>query len=119
MPSTALYPLSLHDALPIFAVLEARLARRASQPLDLPFPFAGGYVGYFGYELKERCGATPGPHRADTPDALWMFVDRFVVLDHVDRKSTRLNSSHPSISYAVHRALPSFPTRRSSDLRRA
>src|SRR5690348_4754176 len=38
-----------------------------------------------------------------------------------DRKSTRLNSSHPSISYAVfcsvdHRALPSFPTRRSSDL---
>src|SRR5690348_14431577 len=58
-----------------------------------------------------------------------------------DRKSTRLNSSHPSISYAVfclkkknmsdadvlsfffsahpdHRALHSFPTRRSSDLLR-
>src|SRR5689334_22242028 len=40
----------------------------------------------------------------------------------VDRKSTRLNSSHSSISYAVFcfptlRALPSFPTRRSSDLR--
>src|SRR5437879_45692 len=39
-----------------------------------------------------------------------------------DRKSTRLNSSHRCISYAVfcsaaHRALPSFPTRRSSDLR--
>src|SRR5690348_2040809 len=38
-----------------------------------------------------------------------------------DRKSTRLNSSHPSISYAVfcfphHRDLHSFPTRRSSDL---
>src|SRR5438309_1872879 len=36
-----------------------------------------------------------------------------------DRKSTRLNSSHSSISYAVfcRRAhLPSFPTRRSSDL---
>src|SRR5699024_9796383 len=32
-----------------------------------------------------------------------------------DRKSTRLNSSHVSISYAV-RALHSFPTRRSSDL---
>src|SRR5690606_22218966 len=41
----------------------------------------------------------------------------------VDRKSTRLNSSHVKISYAVfclyaaHRALHSFPTRRSSDLR--
>src|SRR5688572_2693839 len=35
----------------------------------------------------------------------------------LDRKSTRLNSSHSQISYAVsHRALHSFPTRRSSDL---
>src|SRR5437879_4314926 len=38
-----------------------------------------------------------------------------------DRKSTRLNSSHRCISYAVfcsgqHLSLPSFPTRRSSDL---
>src|SRR5687768_16100972 len=36
-----------------------------------------------------------------------------------DRKSTRLNSSHGYISYAVfcyHRDLHSFPTRRSSDL---
>src|SRR5690606_20124512 len=38
-----------------------------------------------------------------------------------DRKSTRLNSSHVKISYAVfcwlsHLALRSFPTRRSSDL---
>src|SRR5437879_1955945 len=35
-----------------------------------------------------------------------------------DRKSTRLNSSHRCISYAV-RSLPSFPTRRSSDLMRS
>src|SRR5438045_3812258 len=40
----------------------------------------------------------------------------------VDRKSTRLNSSHLGISYAVFclycdlRTRPSFPTRRSSDL---
>src|SRR5262245_21075635 len=33
-----------------------------------------------------------------------------------DRKSTRLNSSHLGISYAVRRPLPPFPTRRSSDL---
>src|ERR1035438_2426057 len=45
-------------------------------------------------------------------------------VDDADRKSTRLNSSHLCISYAVyllkrtdtHRDLPSFPTRRSSDL---
>src|ERR1039458_2052210 len=51
-----------------------------------------------------------------------------LLCDHVgrvDRKSTRLNSSHLGISYAVccfkvhgyNRDLPSFPTRRSSDLR--
>src|SRR5688572_2289775 len=34
----------------------------------------------------------------------------------VDRKSTRLNSSHSQISYADHTHLHSFPTRRSSDL---
>src|SRR5688500_2233145 len=39
----------------------------------------------------------------------------------IDRKSTRLNSSHLVISYAVfcsglHLVLHSFPTRRSSDL---
>src|SRR5947209_4725786 len=40
----------------------------------------------------------------------------------IDRKSTRLNSSHANISYAVFclcsagHDLPSFPTRRSSDL---
>src|SRR5699024_7686731 len=38
------------------------------------------------------------------------------VTPQVDRKSTRLNSSHVSISYAVYRFLHSFPTRRSSDL---
>src|ERR1035438_7358067 len=38
--------------------------------------------------------------------------------DWSDRKSTRLNSSHLGISYAVYlRDLLSFPTRRSSDLR--
>src|SRR5439155_1068871 len=48
----------------------------------------------------------------------WTGASRSV---SIDRKSTRLNSSHVAISYAVfcfaaHLALPSFPTRRSSDL---
>src|SRR5947209_1939993 len=37
----------------------------------------------------------------------------------VDRKSTRLNSSHANISYAVYNQyVHSFPTRRSSDLKK-
>src|SRR5207248_783787 len=59
----------------------------------------------FGVECKV-VGVNPGP-----------AVTQF----EVDRKSTRLNSSHRTISYAVfcfgdHPDLPSFPTRRSSDL---
>src|SRR5690606_7273512 len=57
----------------------------------------------------------------------WLSVVAQVALEAVepsDRKSTRLNSSHVKISYAVfclkssgdHRDLLSFPTRRSSDL---
>src|SRR6266478_3940390 len=46
----------------------------------------------------------------------------FLLSKRGDRKSTRLNSSHSQTSYAVfcsadHRDLPSFPTRRASDLR--
>src|SRR5688572_6429964 len=55
---------------------------------------------------------TAGAHRATLAAAGNMII--------LDRKSTRLNSSHSQISYAVfcdHRALHSFPTRRSSDLR--
>src|SRR5436309_1347721 len=57
--------------------------------------------------------------------ALGIAVMGAIVTDRastaLDRKSTRLNSSHVKISYAVfcfhaHRHLPSFPTRRSSDL---
>src|ERR1035441_1767346 len=54
----------------------------------------------------------------------WPQVGFSFAICTTDRKSTRLNSSHLGISYAVfclkrsgdHRDLHSFPTRRSSDL---
>src|SRR5437762_681088 len=84
-----------------------------------------------------RVGLVPRVDAADTVEELGVFGDlpiarpeQVPVRDVVqvrenleaDRKSTRLNSSHRCISYAVfcycpHRDLPSFPTRRSSDLR--
>jgi para-aminobenzoate synthetase len=50
----------------------------------LPFPFDGGFVGYFGYELKELCGS-PNAHRSSLPDATFMLADRLVVFDHTER----------------------------------
>ncbi|MGI5220545.1 aminodeoxychorismate synthase component I [Nocardia sp. CA-290969] len=56
--------------------------RRLPLPAELPFDFAGGYVGYLGYEVKAECGGAAA-HHAPTPDAQWIFADRLVVVDHL------------------------------------
>src|SRR5689334_24135301 len=75
--TTEIYTLSLHDALPISAPREARRA-------------ADDAVGRAG-EVHRR-----GGRRAIQAGALPVLA-----LRRRDRKSTRLNSSHSSISYAV------------------
>ncbi|EST32791.1 aminodeoxychorismate synthase component I [Streptomyces niveus] len=65
----------------VFDVLDQRLRERRIPESDLPFDLTGGYVGYFGYELKAECGAT-ARHTAETPDAAWMFADRVIAIDH-------------------------------------
>src|SRR5207245_8018672 len=96
-PST--YPLSLHDALPILfytrsVLLDRERDRRTSASVEDREP------------VTLRCAACD--HRI-TDDAYRIemsgshehtFVNPAGVV-HQDRKSTRLNSSHGSISYAV------------------
>src|SRR5207245_11586498 len=85
---TALLPLSLHDALPI-----SRDGRRPRAPARLPVlhSFGRGAVGPSTGFLR-RLQAHLEPRAALRP------VEH---CDLSDRKSTRLNSSHGSISYAV------------------
>src|SRR5436189_1550784 len=79
-PATTVFsPLSLHDALPISRLRRAHPARR--QLREAPAP-----------------GVVPGAGRRDgLPDA----VAPAGGAARGDRKSTRLNSSHRCISYAV------------------
>ncbi|MFI9724510.1 aminodeoxychorismate synthase component I [Streptomyces sp. NPDC052396] len=70
----------------VFEVLQERLRGRRLTSPELPFDLNGGYVGYFGYELKAECGS-PNVHRAQTPDAVWMFADRLVVVDHQEART--------------------------------
>src|SRR5438105_6416067 len=80
-----IYTLSLHDALPISASFSgqrvdsartrSQAARHASSPNPLP-------------EKSTACGISPSTNANRCPDT-------------EDRKSTRLNSSHEWISYAV------------------
>lgn len=67
----------------IFDVLDAELADRTIVAPEVPFDFTGGFVGYFGYELKGDTGASV-PHQSDLPDAMWIFADRLAVIDHSD-----------------------------------
>ena len=73
----------------VFAELNALLASRAAAvPTELAGLFSGGYVGYFGYELKALTGGAAA-HESPAPDALWIWANRFVVIDH-DRDVTYL-----------------------------
>src|SRR3712207_7275611 len=78
--TTEIYTLSLHDALPIWPSGRARSRRRRRHEGRAQRP---------GAPRAARAGAPCGP------------LDRPRADDGVDRKSTRLNSSHANISYAV------------------
>jgi para-aminobenzoate synthetase len=65
----------------IFDVLDRELAARAIEPAASARGLLGGFVGYLGYECKADCGS-PGVHRTDLPDAILMFANRVVAVDH-------------------------------------
>lgn len=67
----------------IFEVLDEEIGRRLINAPLLPFDLVGGFVGYFGYELKAECGAS-ARHTSDLPDAVWIFADRLAVVDHIE-----------------------------------
>src|SRR5699024_12500057 len=86
------YPLSLHDALPIS---QMRM-RSVVPPHDTPqLNFHSVVIRLDVPQMKIR--SVVPPH--DAPQLNFRSV--VIRLDTPDRKSTRLNSSHVSISYAV------------------
>src|SRR5689334_3322672 len=116
MPSPQLYPLSLHDALPIYpfqsiVVRSVELVYACDESLRL----IAAYDEPDAHAVPVSPRAGTGYGASEAPRGLLLHRYRLDA-DGTDRKSTRLNSSHSSISYAVSPALPSFPTRRSSDL---
>ncbi len=66
-----------------FDWLEAELAATAVVAGDLPF--ALGWVGALGYELRAECGS-PHERRSETPDALLVRLDRTLVVDHRENR---------------------------------
>src|SRR5438132_4382231 len=85
--TTEIYTLSLHDALPIL-------------PMD--FELGANLFGRQGYAMplvvRGSAGPDGGIRALATPT---VDENRYPNLWDLDRKSTRLNSSHTVISYAV------------------
>src|SRR3712207_9285689 len=79
--TTEIYTLSLHDALPIFTqtVLESRMRRVLAEALS----------EHLGRDIRVAVQVEDSPAEPPAAPA------------PEDRKSTRLNSSHANISYAV------------------
>lgn len=68
-----------------FDWLDAEISGTEVEAPDLPFEFRLGWVGYLGYELKAEVGS-PNAHESDLPDAVMMFLDRAVVIDHLTER---------------------------------
>jgi para-aminobenzoate synthetase len=71
----------------IFELLDRELADCAVEaPAAVDRGLIGGYVGYLGYELKADCGS-PNVHSSDMPDAMLMFANRVVAVDHTEGRT--------------------------------
>lgn len=67
----------------VWGQVAGALAEKRVAAEGRPFPFAGGLVGYLGYELKAECGGVAA-YRSPYPDAVLLRLDRFVVVDRVE-----------------------------------
>ena len=68
----------------IFDYLSTEMRRLRLRADDLPFDFNCGFVGYFGYELKADSGGER-TYDAESPDARFLFADRLIAFDHLER----------------------------------
>jgi anthranilate synthase component 1 len=83
---------SLGDGGDPYALAAEHVSRFSQAPIDDAPPFAGGAVGFFGYDLVrvvEPLG-DPGPDPLGLPDMALMLSDALVVFDHLKHSVTIL-----------------------------
>src|SRR4051794_1791860 len=87
---------SLGDGGDPYALAEAEVSRHRQAPLaDLP-PFAGGAVGYFGYDCVRAVERLPEPNPdvLGLPDMALMLSDVLVAFDHLRHTVTILANAY-------------------------
>jgi para-aminobenzoate synthetase component 1 len=80
-----------------FTVLERELAALALPPGAAPVPFAGGAVGFLGYELGRTLERLPARHGNDLgiPDMAFGLYDVVLAFDGAERRGWILSSGFP------------------------
>lgn len=77
----------------IFEFIKLQLEKISIDDVDLPFNFKCGFIGYFGYELYKDTLNISLNKTAEHPDAQFLFVDRAIVFDKIE-KNTYLLALH-------------------------
>jgi anthranilate synthase component 1 len=83
---------SLADGGDPYALAAAAVGRYSQAPLEGLPPFAGGAVGFFGYDLVRTVEplGDPGPDELGLPDMALMLSDLLVVFDNLKHTVTIL-----------------------------
>src|SRR5690606_40063303 len=99
-PPTPHYTLSLHDALPIFPTVVEVYDDKTYHIIYKIEPAANLILKAIG---KEKGSGSPNTSKVGsvTKDQVKQIAEKKMADLNADRKSTRLNSSHVNISYAV------------------
>jgi para-aminobenzoate synthetase len=92
----------------IFDYLRRELARLKVPAGELPFDLNGGFVGYFGYELKADCGGDAA-HHSSLPDAAFVLADRMIAFDHLERVTYVISLRGADWARATRRRLDALP----------
>ncbi|MFL5836557.1 MAG: anthranilate synthase component I, partial [Solirubrobacteraceae bacterium] len=101
-----------------YALAAAEVGARRQAPLAIPDapPFAGGAVGYFGYDLVRTVEplGEPNPDPLGLPDMALMLSDALVVFDHLKHTVTVLahgDDAHDTIAHVRDRLSGPVPKR--------
>lgn len=83
----------------VFSFLQNDVCKECVSDNRPPCPFAGGYVGWLGYEMRNECGF-PTRAASSVPDAVLLKADHFIAIDHINRRTYVVVASETEVSSA-------------------